>query len=139
DERETQYLDQSRFVAAAECGYIEIMKPDYAEEAVRQAFYRARREARPIVLSVPVDVQGKECESEGEDYVPSTALFGGPQRIRPARDRVEAAVRLISGAKRPVIVLGRGAKEPDALQAVGRLGERIGALIASTLYAKGTL
>lgn len=139
DERETQYLDQSRFVAAAECGYIEIMKPDYAEEAVRQAFYRARRESRPIVLSVPVDVQGKECESDGEDYVPSTQLFDGQQRIRPARDRVAEAVRLIAGAKRPVIVLGRGAKDPEALQAVERLGERIGALIASTLYAKGTL
>ena len=64
DERETQYLNQDRFVSASECGYIEVMKPDYAEEAVRQAFYRARREARPIVLSIPVDVDGKECESE---------------------------------------------------------------------------
>ena len=139
DERETQYLNQDRFVAAAEAGYIEVMKPDYAEEAVRQAFYRARRESRPIVLSIPMDVQGKDCDSEGEDYVPSTALFGGQQRIRPARDRVEEAVRLISESKRPVIVVGRGARDPQAREAADRLGKRIGALIASTLYAKGTL
>jgi thiamine pyrophosphate-dependent acetolactate synthase large subunit-like protein len=139
DERESQYLNQDRFAAAAEAGYIEIMKPDYAEEAVRQAFYRARRESRPIVLSVPMDVQGKECDSEGEDYVPSTALYGGQQRIRPALDRVQEAVKLISGSKRPVIVVGRGAKDPQAREAADRLGKRIGALIATTLYAKGTL
>jgi thiamine pyrophosphate-dependent acetolactate synthase large subunit-like protein len=139
DERETQYLNQDRFVTAAECGYIEVMKPDYAEEAVRQAFYRARIESRPIVLSIPMDVAGKECDSDGEDYLPSAALFGGQQRIRPALDRVEEAVRMISGSKRPVIVLGRGARDPQAREAADRLGRRIGALIATTLYAKGTL
>jgi len=139
DERETQHLNQDRFVAASECGYIEVMKPDYAEEAVRQAFYRARRESRPIVLSIPMDVQNKECESEGEEYVRSTELDGAQQKIRPALDRVQAAVKVISEAKRPVIVLGRGAKDPEARQAADRLGKRIGALIASTLYAKGTL
>lgn len=139
DEREIQYLNQDRFVAAAECGYIEVMKPDYAEEAVRQAFYRARIESRPIVLSIPMDVVGKECDSDGEDYLPSAALSGGQQRIRPAVDRVEEAVRIISGSKRPVIVLGRGAKDPQAREAADRLGKRIGALIATTLYAKGTL
>ena len=139
DEREIQYLNQDRFVSAAECGYIEIMKPDYAEEAVRQAFYRARAESRPIVLSVPVDVAGKECESEGEDYVPSAGLFGGQQKIRPALDRVQEATKIISGSKRPVIVLGRGAKDPKAQEAVDRLGKRIGALIATSLLGKGTL
>jgi acetolactate synthase-1/2/3 large subunit len=139
DERETQYLNQDRFVAAAECGYIEVMKPDYAEEAVRQAFYRARRESRPIVLSIPMDVQGKECESDGEDYVPSTALGGSQQRIRPARDRVQEAVKIISAAKRPVVLLGRGANDPQAVEAAERLGKRIGALIVTSFYAKGTL
>jgi thiamine pyrophosphate-dependent acetolactate synthase large subunit-like protein len=139
DEGETQYLNQDRFVAASECGYIEVMKPDYAEEAVRQAFYRARREARPIVLSIPVDVDGKECESEGEEYVVSTALGGAQQKIRPALDAVDAAVKLVSGAKRPVIVVGRGVRSKQGLEAVERLGSRIGALIATTLLAKETL
>jgi len=139
DERELQYLNQDRFVTAAEAGYIEIKKPDYAEEAVRQAFYRARRESRPIVLSVPVEVAGKECESDEEDYVLSTALFGGQQKIRPALDRVKDAAAIIGAAKRPVIVLGRGAKDPQAQDAAEKLGKRIGALIATSLVAKGTL
>lgn len=139
DQRETQYLNQDRFVAAAESGYIEVMKPDYAEEAVRQAFYRARIESRPIVLSIPMDVVGKECDSEGEDYLPSTALDGSQQRIRPALDRVREAARLISESKRPVIVLGRGAKDREAQEAADRLGKRVGALMTTTLYAKDML
>ena len=110
DEREIQYLNQDRFVTAAEAGYIEIMKPDYAEEAVRQAFYRARRELRPIVLSVPVDVAGKDCESEGEEYVVSTALGGGQQKIRPALDRVGG----VGGLPRPLPRQAVGGPRPQA-------------------------
>jgi len=86
-----------------------------------------------------VDVAGKECESDGDDYVVSTALFGGQQKIRPALDRVKEAAGIIAAAKRPVIILGRGAKDPQAQEAADRLGKRIGALIATTLLAKGTL
>ena len=140
DERETQYLNQDRFVTAAECGYIEVMKPDYAEEAVRQAFYRARTESRPIVLSIPMDVVGKECDSDGEDYIPSAALFGGQQKIRPAVDRVEAAARIISEAKRPVIVLGRGAMDAQAREAADRMkqtGIQGAIVLVSTMQAVG--
>jgi thiamine pyrophosphate-dependent acetolactate synthase large subunit-like protein len=140
EERETQYLNQDRFVAASECGYIEVMKPDYAEEAVRQAFYRARRESRPIVLSIPVDIDGKECESEGEDYVTSAALGGAQQKIRPALDQVREAAAIISESRRPVIVVGRGAaRDRKAMELVERLGKRIGALVSTTLLAKGAL
>lgn len=139
DDRESQYLNQDRFVAAAEAGYIEVMKPDYAEEGVRQAFYRARIESRPVVLCIPMDVQGKDCESEGEEYQPSTTLFAGQQRIRPALDRLQEAVAIISGSKRPVIVLGRGAMGAEALRVADKLAKRIGALISTTLLAKGAL
>ena len=50
---------------------------------MRQAFYRARLESRPIVLCIPLDIQGKECESDGDDYQPSSTMFAGQQRIRP--------------------------------------------------------
>ena len=51
-----QVLDQEKLVSATGAGYIEILTADYAETAVRQAFYRARLEGRPIVLSVPLDL-----------------------------------------------------------------------------------
>ena len=47
-----QHLNQERLVSATGAGYIEVLNPANAEHAVRQAFYRAQVESRPIVLAV---------------------------------------------------------------------------------------
>ena len=138
-ENTLQNLEQERVVSATGAGYIEIPTPAAAETAVRQAFYRARLESRPIVLCVPLDIQDKECDSEGDDYQPSATLFSSPQRIRPDPERLNEAVKIITESKRPVVVLGRGAMEPQTTQTADRLAKRIGALIATTLLAKGVL
>ena len=134
-----QHLNQDALVTATGAGYIEVLTPSYAENAVRDAFYRARHESRPIVLCVPLDVQQMECDADGDDYIPSRELFSGQQAIRPALERVQEAARIIGQSKKPVIILGRGAMTPAAKAAANRLGERIGALVATTLVAKGTL
>src|SRR5262249_19761458 len=86
DENNGQFLDTERLVSATGAGYIEVLKPDYAENAVRQAFYRARLESRPIVLCVSLDMHGKECDADGDEYQPSSVMFSGRQRIRPDLD-----------------------------------------------------
>ena len=139
NDKHSQFLDQDRLVSATGAGYIEISTPSFAETAVRQAFYRARLEARPIVLCVPLDIQGKECDSDGDDYLTSAALFGSPQRIRPDQTRLIEAVRIITDSKRPVVLLGRGAMEPRTKKVADQLAKRIGALISTSLIAKGTL
>ena len=139
NERINQHLDQERLVGATGAGYIEVLSPSYAENAVRQAFFRAKVESRPIVLCFPMDIQDKECESDGEDYQPSAALFAGQQRIRAAEDRLNEAVKLIAKSKKPVVLVGEGAMRSGALEAADCLAQRIGALIATTLLAKGVL
>ena len=139
DEHNSQFLNQERFVTASEAGYIEVMTPAFAEQAVRQAFYRARLESRPYVLCVPDDVVHKQIDSDGDDYQTSASLFAGQQRIRPDLERLKEAVQIIAASKKPVIVVGRGATSPQAQQAIQQLAERIGALTATTLLAKGTL
>jgi acetolactate synthase-1/2/3 large subunit len=134
-----QYLNQDQLISATGAGYIEVLKPSYAEDAVRDAFYRARRESRPIVLCVPLDVQQMECDADGDDYRPSSEMFAGQQAIRPDLERLREAAGIIKQSKKPVIVLGRGAMSPAAQAAANRLAERIGALVATTLVAKGTL
>jgi thiamine pyrophosphate-dependent acetolactate synthase large subunit-like protein len=139
NEHVAQYLNQDALVTATGAGYIEVLTPSYAENAVRDAFYRARHESRPIVLCVPLDVQRMDCDADGDDYTPSRALFSGQQAIRPALERVHEAARIIGQSRKPVIILGRGAMTPAAKAAANQLGERIGALVATTLVAKGTL
>ena len=139
NEAHVQFLDQERMVNATGAGYIEVLKPDFAETAVRQAFYRARLEQRPIVLCVPHDVQHMNCESDGDDYQTSASMFAGQQRIRPDVDRLNDAVKIIAASKKPVVLLGRGAMEARAKEIADRLAKRIGALINTTLIAQGTL
>src|SRR5262249_59574000 len=76
-----QYLNQHQLVTATGAGYIEVLKPSYAEQAVRDAFYRARRESRPVVLTVPLDVQRMESDGDGDEFQPSNAMFSGPPAI----------------------------------------------------------
>src|SRR4030095_13936100 len=112
-----QYLNQDQLVAATGAGYIRVARPSYAEEAVRDAFYRARRESRPIVLTVPLDVQRMECDADGDEYQPSSEMFSGQQAIRRALTRRGKAADIIAKSKKPVVVLGRGAMSPAAKDA----------------------
>ena len=41
DEGAVQYLDQRRFAAAIECGFVHVTRADLAEDAAQRAFYMA--------------------------------------------------------------------------------------------------
>ncbi|MEU9157561.1 thiamine pyrophosphate-binding protein [Streptomyces sp. NPDC048417] len=138
DEGATQYLDQRRFAAAIECEFIHVTRPENAQEAVRQAFYLARTESRPVMISAPVDVQTAELDDYDEDYVPSTALIRTP-RLLPDPVAVDAACDLVRNAKRVVVIAGRGARTADCGEQILALQQQTGALLATTLQAKNWL
>jgi thiamine pyrophosphate-dependent acetolactate synthase large subunit-like protein len=135
----SQYLDQDRLVSATGAGYIEVLKPEYAQTAARMAFYRAKLESRPYVLCVPRDIQQKECDSEGDDYEPSSSLFAGQQKIQPDAERLRAAIDIIKAAKKPVLLLGRGASSRESVAVAERLAQRIGALLTTSLLGRGVI
>jgi thiamine pyrophosphate-dependent acetolactate synthase large subunit-like protein len=139
DPHGVQQFDQARFAEATEAGFVPIWKASEAEEAVRSAFYRARVESRPIVLNAPMDVQAEEYDGDIDEYQPSSTLLPGRQRIQPDAELLRETARVIGESKKPVIVVGQGAAASDAGEAVTRLAERIGALLATTLPMKGWL
>src|ERR1051325_9677281 len=65
-----QRLDQSRLAAACETGFVRVNAAAQADEAVRKAFYLAKLESRPIMLSAPMDVQQQKFDDD-EPYQPS--------------------------------------------------------------------
>jgi acetolactate synthase I/II/III large subunit len=136
DRSEPQYLDQARFAAAIEAEYVRVASPAGALEAVQRAFYVASSQSRPVMLSVPSDVQHEDVDLDIEEYVPSRALLN-TWRQTPNVDAVAAAADIISAGQRVVIVAGRGAVRSDAAAEVRRLATASGALIATTLLAKG--
>ena len=132
-----QAFDQARFAAACEAGFVRVVSPDSAYDAVRKAFYQARVESRPVLLSAPMDIQQLEMDDD-ETYVPSSAVLSA-QPVYPSPERIDAAAEIIASSAKPVIIVGRGAMWAGAGDAVLKLGERIGALIATTLMAKNWL
>jgi thiamine pyrophosphate-dependent acetolactate synthase large subunit-like protein len=137
DDEYNQRLDQARFAAGCETAFFRVTSPDTVDDAVRKAFYTARLDSRPVMLSAPMDVQQKSFDDE-DPYEPSTALL--PKGVlHPDPAELEKAADIVAASKHPVIIVGRGAKWSGAGDAVRKLGNRIGALIATSLMVKGWL
>jgi acetolactate synthase-1/2/3 large subunit len=139
DPQSVQQFDQAKFVDATEAGFVPIWKASEAEEAVRTAFYRARMESRPIVLNAPMDIQAEDYDGDIDEYQPSATLLPGRQRVQPDPDLLREVVGVLATSKKPVIVAGQGAAAAGAGEAITRLADRIGALLATTLPMKGWL
>ena len=135
DQDYIQRFEQQPFAAACEAGFIRVATPEYADEAVRKAFYLAKLESRPYMLSAPMDVQQMKLDDD-DDYVPSATLWPKKRQVRADAQALEEAADIIASAHKPVIVAGRGALWSGAGEAIQTLGKRIGALIATSLRAK---
>jgi len=137
DRFDAQHFDQERFAAACEAGFVRLSTAAEAHEAVRRAFYLARLESRPIMLSVPSDTQQEPFDADAA-YTPSTALLP-PALVHPDPERVREAAAIVEASERPVILVGRGAMRSGAGEVALALAERIGALVTTTLMAKNWL
>ena len=129
-----QGLNQSRFADGVETAFIRLDVGEFADEAVRRAFYTAKLERRPVMLSAPMDVQQEKWEDD-DPYQPSATLTQS-RGVPIDTVALAKAADMIAKSKKPVIVVGRGAVWSGAGDAVLKVAERIGALIGTSLRAK---
>jgi acetolactate synthase I/II/III large subunit len=129
-----QRFDQAIFAKACEAEFVPILHPETTDRLVRKAFYIARTESRPVLVSCPRDIQQKPFEDD-EPYTPSTTLLP-KTRAAPNPEAIAAAADIIGTAKKCVVIVGRGAIWSNAGEAVVRLAQRTGALIATTMQSK---
>lgn len=131
-----QAIDQAPLVNATGAHYVRAHSAKLMHEYVREAFYVARYERRPTVLGVPYDLQ-KQTYAGGADYNPSELYIPQPGRTLPSHETVAVLVDMIANAKRPIVIAGRGAVASGAQAAIEALAEASGALLATTLPARG--
>lgn len=134
DDEYNQRMEQGPFAAACETQFVRLASAETADEVVRKAFYLAKLNSKPVMLSAPMDIQQQEFEDD-DPYVTSASLMPSLQ-MRPDPDVLERAADRLSKAKHPIILVGRGAMWSGAGDAIKRLAERSGALIITTLMAK---
>jgi acetolactate synthase I/II/III large subunit len=107
--------------------------PESAIADAARALRRARTERRPVVLMLPLDVQAARSPEP-------IALPAEPPRVqptRPATAAVEAAADALAAAHQPLIIAGRGAKLSRAREALERLADTLGALLATSANGHG--
>ncbi len=133
-----QAIDHRAFATLCGVHCETVLTPATCLDSVQMAFRRARELRQPVLLSVPMELQQEEYPAD-YNYTPSTKFAGLTSGIRPDDDALDAAAGLIASSQRPVIILGEGLSPVKAdLDWLETFGDRIGALYATTLRAKGT-
>jgi acetolactate synthase-1/2/3 large subunit len=90
----------------------------------------------PVLLDLPMDVLTATVEEESV-RIPQTIVVDAPPA--PNARAIEAAATLLSGAKRPVILVGPGAWQADAGAALRSFVERARIPVFSDFQAHGLL
>lgn len=132
NEQHLQNLDQHALVTASGAGFQPVRNAKTIAEDVSTAIRRAHSERRPIVLNVPLNIEWDEVE-----YVSRPPLNPSPVRLAPDPDQLDTALGIIASSTRPLILAGRGAVKSGAKDALLRLGETLGAPLATSLLGTG--
>jgi len=127
------YIEQAELAHSIGAVSERIHTPSTAREDTLRAVRRALRDRQTVVLSLPGDVQEAKLSSNLEPL----ALPPDAGRLHPDPQAVRMLVDEILGAKRPLILAGRGAVLSDAEAALTALADRIGALLATTVCGHG--
>lgn len=130
-----QALDHEGLIRLTGASYQPVASPGVAVERVRSVVDLARSQGKPVVLDVPADVQDMEYPWDLDERPPSPWLE--PRRISADPASIARAADIIAAAQRPVILAGAGASSPEARQELVALAAERGALLATTINARG--
>jgi thiamine pyrophosphate-dependent acetolactate synthase large subunit-like protein len=110
-----------------------VRTPDTAATDTARALRRAQTERRPVALSIPTDLVEKDFSEDPADVPPWPAL----EAPAPREASVAAVVDLLASSRRPAVVAGRGAALAGARGPLEALGDRVGAVLATSAMGHG--
>ena len=96
----------------------------------------ATRNGGCVALLLPMNVQFGQVDYPGPMGVPAPAAPLAVQRNGARVPAIEAAAGLLQKSRKPLFVVGLGAHRAGAGEAIERLAEKVGAVLATTLKAK---
>ena len=124
-------LDQAGLATTVGAAAERVYSGESAAEDVARALRRAQVERRPVLLSMPLDVQAQPASGASR----STPALPSPPA--PSLAAIDEVATLIAEARRPVIIAGRGAVLAGAREALEALGDAIGAVLATSAMGHG--
>jgi len=126
-------VDQAGIATAVGAPTIVVGRGD-ARAATRRAVETALAERRPVVLAIPYDLSHADLEGDGEAATDHASVT--PFVALDAEQLAGVAERLV-GARRPLLLAGRGAHLAGAEDALRALAARLGARTASSALGSG--
>ncbi|MGW3359730.1 thiamine pyrophosphate-binding protein [Streptomyces bungoensis] len=126
-------IDQSALMAAVGVHVVRLTEPRTARADTAAAVRAARTERRPVAVFLPGDLLHHPVS--GTPGAPVPAAAGAPrpvgeQDLRPLLDA-------LAKARRPLLLAGAGAWHCGAGKILRELGDRLGALLTTTVMAGG--
>ncbi|MCY1160144.1 MAG: thiamine pyrophosphate-binding protein [Citricoccus sp.] len=136
DQRQSNFwIDQDKVAEGMGAVPERVHSSASAVRDVVRAVTTAVDQRRTVVLSLPLDLQNAEIPERDVARLEQVAPPSGPLRAAPAPEAVEQLAGLLAGARRPVIVGGRGARA--AVGPIRRLAEAAGALLTTSAVGRG--
>jgi thiamine pyrophosphate-dependent acetolactate synthase large subunit-like protein len=130
-------FDSKRFAESVGAGYLEIRGESTLAEDVHEAFRRVRLRRGPVILKAP-DPGGLLSDVRARwDYRATQDVVRRPLEVDIESTAIDEAAGMLVFGGRPVIVAGRGAVLADAHDEIVALADRIGALLATSVQARG--
>ena len=126
------FIDMEGVAAGSGALHRRLTGPAVAVDELADAARVAVRDRKTVLVSMPLEVQAGECEPP--DGLSLPAAQPGPP---PNGTDVDDLTRLLSKAKRPLLLAGRGAVLSGARDPIERLAWRSGALLATSAVAGG--
>jgi thiamine pyrophosphate-dependent acetolactate synthase large subunit-like protein len=126
-------IDQHDLVESVGAIADRVHSPKTAADDAARAYQRAITERRPVVLMLPIDIQPQPAV-QTEPSRPPLPPLNAPE---PSAETIRQAADLLTNAKQPAIIAGRGAVLADAGADLEALGQTIGAVLATSAPANG--
>jgi len=127
------YMEQAELVRSVGAISERTYTPQSARGDLLRAVTRALHDRQTVVLSLPLDVQDAKLNGSNAPL----ELAPMPGRVQPNPEDVQRLAGAAAGAKRPLILAGRGAVVSDAEESLVALADRLGALLATSICGHG--
>jgi thiamine pyrophosphate-dependent acetolactate synthase large subunit-like protein len=127
-----KHVDQRALLTALGVKHVELESPASMAADIRAAFELAERTGQTIVVNLPDDILRLPA-GDAPTQLPTGESGSG----EPRPEDVARIVERIGGGERIVILAGRGAVRAGAGPALDALAEASGALLATSLMARG--
>lgn len=129
---DTKALDAVAVLRGAGVRHMTVHDPETAPRVLAQAASAAHQGLMALLLPMNM-LAATTAAASVQDPIPPAA---GPRPPAPRRGAVEAAAAVLQRARKPLILAGHGAHRAGAHDAIVRLADHLGAVLATTMKAK---